>query len=254
MAPPAEQTVTLSGKTATVHAWGAVSLCDVDERKAYGDFDSMVELLLSFLSETSAGADGMWAPEHLATLQEAQKVLPPVLDSLEAAIAQSSKCQFAEPEPMAERLLRAEEFAHQARSRLREAPELLVWVKARATLNEFRDKLPAAQQSAREQWCPAKPTPVVDAYFAWEDETGKVEWLFCDGSKVVVVAGGKPELVLGDPKKAKKVQPKTYLDTATKFPAKEILRAPKLPEKKTAPARERDELDELGKPSTAAEP
>jgi hypothetical protein len=71
-------------------------------------------------------------------------------------------------------------------------------------------------------------------YFAAEDETARLEWLFCDGSKVVASPGNPPAWE-PDPtgkKPKKEPDPKVWLDVAAKFPPESVSRAPKLPKKK----------------------
>ncbi|MBL8917929.1 MAG: hypothetical protein JNJ54_03640 [Myxococcaceae bacterium] len=235
---PTEAYVSLAGQRATYRDWSRVAdLCTVDKKIVEGDFESMNALLANFLGQTSAGADGAWADEHVALLEEGQRVLPVALD-LQARgvkLASTAGCRF-------DGLTRTQELTDLAKKRLAEAPALLETVKAKKALAAWRDALPASHQSAKEKSCvaPAKgkapAAPVVFA--AFEDEKGRTEWLFCDGAKVAASPGSPPafEAAPADPtKKPKKApDPKAYLEAQTKYPAAEVSRAPRLSVKKPA--------------------
>src|SRR5438309_11593177 len=79
VSPGADQTVQLAGKAATWHDWKLTQVCDVDEKRVEGDFESMKELLLSALGQTSASYDGAWGDENLAILDAMPKQLPNAL-------------------------------------------------------------------------------------------------------------------------------------------------------------------------------
>jgi hypothetical protein len=187
----------------------------------------MNALLISFLGQTSASRDGMWADEHLALLEQAQKALPPALDGHQSAVGGLAACPLDPESDFAGTVRTGEELARQARKRLDEAPALLAYISAKRAIERWTEAQPAAQQASREQKCPAKPKPGAPAlYYAAQDPAGKSRWYFCDGAVVTADGGGAPQLVPG----AKKSLPKPYLDAATAWPAAEIQRPPKLPE------------------------
>jgi hypothetical protein len=238
-APP-EAFVTLGGQRATYRDFSSIpDLCFLDPKVVYGDVESMAALLANFLGQTSAGPDGMWADEHVALLEEAQKALPVALDLQQRGLVQAAKasCTF-------QGLTRAKELNEMARRRLAEAPGLLEVVKAKKALAAWRDGLPASQQAAKDKACaPAakgtRPPPGPVVYAAFEDEKNRAEWLFCDGSKVAASPGNPPayEAPPADPaaKKPKKApDAKAYLEAQAKFPASDVSRAPRLPVKRTA--------------------
>jgi hypothetical protein len=238
-APP-EAFVTLGGQRATYRDFSSIpDLCFLDPKVVHGDFDSMGVLLANFLGQTSAGPDGMWAEEHVALLEEAQKVLPVALDLQQRGLGQAAKasCSF-------QGLTRAKELNEMARRRLAEAPELLEVVKAKKALAAWKDALPASHQAAKDKACAppakgAKPPPGPVVYAAFEDEKNRAEWLFCDGAKVAASPGNPPayEAPPADPaaKKPKKApDAKAYLEAQAKFPAADVSRAPRLPVKRTA--------------------
>lgn len=240
VAVPTEATVSLGGQKASYRDWSrVVDLCMVDPAVVQQDFDSMSALLANFLGQTSAGPDGVWAEEHVALLEEAQRVLPAPLGLQQRSLEQVRKagCKF-------QGLVRTDELNGQATRRLSEAPVLLEAVKARKAVAAWKDGLPAAQQTAKEKACvpPAKgqKAPAGPLLFAaFEDEKGRTEWLFCDGAKVAASPGNVPafEAAPADPssKKPKKApDPKAYLEAQAKFPSSEVSRAPKLPARRAA--------------------
>ncbi len=237
---PTEATMSLGGLKATYRDWSRVmDLCMVEPGTVQGDFDSMKALLANFLGQTAAGAEGSWADEHVALLEEGQRVLPTPLALQKKSIDQVRKagCKFGG-------LTQIEELTDQSTRRLAEAPALLEIVRAKKAIAAWRDALPVARESAKEKACAAPPKgqrpaagPVLFA--AFEDEKGHTEWLFCDGAKVAASPGNVPafEAAPVDPavKKPKKApDPKVYLDAQAKFPSAEVSRAPRLPAKKAA--------------------
>jgi len=225
--PPVEQKVTLGERTATWRDYRNGNVCDADPHRLESDLGSMNALLISFLSQTSASRDGMWADEHLALLEQAQKALPPALDGHQSAVGGLAACPPDPESDMAGAERTGEELARQARKRLAEAPALLAYISAKRAIEKWTEAQPAAQQASREQRCPPKPKPgVATLYFAAQDPAGKSRWYFCDGAMVTAEGGGAPQLVPG----ARKAPPKPYLDAAAAWPEAEIQRPPKLPE------------------------
>jgi hypothetical protein len=244
IAPAAEQKLALAGKQASFRDWAKVTPCDVEPKLLQGDLESTSAMLIDYLNQTSAGADGLWSDEQIALLTEGAEKLPPLLDSAEKAIAGSAKCKFDKKDAMAEPLKKAAELVAQSRRRLAEAPDLAATLKAKAALKAWKDKLPEARDSAKKEWCPAKLKAGVlpDIYFAFEDETGHTQWLFCDDSKVSATAGSPLAFEAAAALK-KKPKDKPYLDSAGKYPASDIQHAPKAPEKKTAKADDNGEAE-----------
>ncbi len=229
--PPPEAFVTLGGKKASYRAWARVEdLCAIDPNQFVTEQQGLSSLLADWLGQTSAPADGAWDDEHLALLEEGARLLPPALDLQKEALEKSAQvgCHFTG-------LGSANELNAQARRRVEETPWLAQQIKARLALAKWKDARPALTQTAKEQNCVVKmkpPAPIL--YFAAEDETAKLEWLFCDGSKVVA-SPGNPPAWQPDPtaKKTKKEpDPKVWLDVAARYPAENVSRAPKLPKKK----------------------
>lgn len=239
--PPKEQLAKVGSLTATYRDWSKTTdLCLVDAKVVQADFDSTTHLFAEFLGQTSAGPEGMWADEHVALLEQGQAELPAVVKVTKRSVAAARKaqCKF-------NGLNKVNELAGQAEKRLEEAPDLLAQVKARKALAQWKAQLIPAMDTAKqrcEQPPPAKgkapPPPKADLYYAFEDEKGQTEWLFCDGAKVVASTGQPPAHVPGPevaPVKGKKPvklsSPQEYLDAAAKRSSADIDRAPKLPSK-----------------------
>ncbi len=223
--PPPEKTLELAGKKAVWRAWARVDPCGVDPRLLATELSATNALLLEYLGATSGGFDGVWSDDQLATLDRSQKELPPALDALDHLRSVAPRCGFQRN--VGEELQKLEELTRQSRNRLKEAPELLAYLAARRELDRWKESLVRLEEEARSQWCPAKPkVGNAELFFAFEDEKGRTEWRFCDGSKVFIVPGGTHELV---PPEGKNVKPKKYLDEVSKWPPSEVRRAPKLP-------------------------
>jgi hypothetical protein len=86
--------------------------------------------------------------------------------------------------------------------------------------------------AAAEEKCPVKPkaNSKPEIMYAFQDESGKTEWMFCDNSKVEAAKGAAPAYVAPTAiiKGYKKAKPQDYLDSAAKFPEGNISRAPQM--------------------------
>ncbi len=228
ISPGADQTVDLAGKQATWHEWKLTNICEVDERRVEQDLSSMKELLLSALGQTSASFDGAWSDEHLAILEKMPKALPDALDSVERGVADAASCKWSEQSKVPSLLGPLGELLAQARRKVETAPALLAKVKAYQALKSWKEKQPEAKESAKKDWCPPKPKAgMPDIYYAFEDETGRSEWLFCDDAKVVMSGPGAPPAFEPPAAAKKKPKDKPYLDAAAKYPASDVQRAPR---------------------------
>jgi hypothetical protein len=97
-------------------------------------------------------------------------------------------------------------------------------------LAKWKAAQPALRLEAKENTCLTKmrpPAPLL--YYAFEDETSQLVWLFCDGSKVVASPGAPPTWIVDPEAKKPKLDPdpKIWLDIAAAFPSADISRAPK---------------------------
>jgi hypothetical protein len=235
------------------------SVCGAEPKALAKELSGMGDLLSAFLESTSAPSDGAWSEDHLALLKASQDSLGKVLDTYQAELFGVVKCKFDKKLGIDELVQKSEELVGQARKRIDEAPGLLAAVEARAATKKWHDGLPGEEESAKGQWCPPSPRPgSSDVYFAFKDESGHAEWLFCDGSKVKAEASGAPEWIPGaaaeekvskKKKKAKAPTPKPYLEAAAKYPAKEIHQAPS-----GAPAADKPKADEKEKSAESSAP
>ena len=223
IAPPPEKTIELVGKKAIYRDWSQIRACDVDPKPLSGEVASMNALLNEVLGQTSADENGMWSVEQLALLEDGPMLLPASLTSAEQLQASAKLC----PTDPSIDLKVLTELTGQTRRRLELAPSLLTKLKAKAALTQWKEALPGNIASAKKEWCATpKPGVVPDIFFATEDETGKVQWLFCDDSKVTAAPGAAPAF---EPAAALKKKPKEkpFLDSAAKYPASDVQRAPK---------------------------
>lgn len=222
--PPPEKTLTVLGKKAVYRDWSNVSPCDVDPRPLSGEVTAMTELLNEALGQTSADENGIWSDEQLALLEDGPIVLSPALAANETLSRMAAACQL---DPSVD-LKVFTELTAQTRRRLDGASGLLQKLKAKAALAKWKNDLPANIAAAKGEWCAApKPGVTPDIFFAFEDDTGRVEWRFCDDAKVVA-APGSPPTFEPPPAAKKKPKDKPYLDSAAKYPASDVQRAPKL--------------------------
>lgn len=228
---PPETSLTLGGQRVVYRGWATVDeLCAVNAQQFTDEQQALTALLAQWLGQTSATADGAWDDEHLALLEEGHRVLPQPLQLQQASLekAATAGCGFTGLGP-------ARELNGQALRRLEAAPELIEQVRARLALARWKEARPAAQQRAKDSACTTKlkpPAPIL--YFAAEDETARLEWLFCDGSKVVASPGNPPAWANDPAAKPTKrpPDPRVWLDVASQYPPGQVSRAPRLPRKK----------------------
>jgi hypothetical protein len=236
------------------------SVCGAEPKALAKEMSGMEELLSAFLQSTSAPSDGVWSDDHLALLKASQDSMGKVLDVYQAELAQVVKCKFDKKLGFDELLPKSEELIGQARKRIDEGPGLLAAVDARKATKKWHDGLPGEEESAKGQWCPPKLRPgASDVYFAFKDESGHSEWLFCDGSKVKADGSGAPEWIPGaaeesgkKKKKAAKPTPKPYLEAAAKYPEKEIHKAPASGAAPSAEKPKSDDKDKAGEKNASA--
>ncbi len=139
------------------------------------------------------------------------------------------RCKFPSAAGLSDPKRKGDELTQQAQANVDKGPELIPLLRAKVVLTKWKTDQAAAIETARGEWCGAKPKPgsIPDIYYALEDETGKTQWIFCDESKVTLEGTAKPNVVEPEGNK-KKVDHKKYVDAALKYPASEIQRAPKV--------------------------
>ncbi|MFO0598565.1 MAG: hypothetical protein U0228_24880 [Myxococcaceae bacterium] len=226
---PPERRLELGGKALTWRPWDEVGtgLCLLDPTRFTNEQQALSTFVAEWLGQTSAPAEGAWDEEHVALLEKGVEVLSGPLTSQRGALEQARACAWTG-------LATAAEFNAQGLRRVEEGPWLATQVKARLALQRWKDERPTKEASAKDSACKSKSAaPVI--YFAAEDERAGIEWLFCDGAKVVAAPGNPPSLQAPPPpakKPKKEPDPKTWLDAAAKYPGESVSRAPKLPRKK----------------------
>ncbi len=230
VAPAADKKVTLAGRTATYHDWSKANPCQAEPKLVIGDLNSTAALLGEYLAQTAAGSEGVWTSEQVTILEEGVVVLPALLDATEKATASIARngCRFLKETGFSEPVKKVMELGDQARLRIGESPALAEGLALKAALKAWKDKQPETRTGAKTEWCPPKlkAGAPVDIYYASENEVGLTDWLFCDDSRVFAGPGAAPafEAAAGLKKKPKD---KPYLDSAAKYPASDVQRAPK---------------------------
>jgi hypothetical protein len=219
--PPSESSVTLAGKTATYRDWSRTTdLCSADPKLFGSDIESMNGMLTDFLAQTGAEP----SEDVVKLLEQGHSELPAALASTRSSIekAKRAKCKF----PDFSKVL---DLSAQAEKRLSEAPAVMAGVKYKKALAEWKTGQGAALAAAEEK-CPVKPKPNAkpEIMYAFQDENGKMEWMFCDNSKVETPKGGSPAYVAPTAaiKGYKKAKPQEYIDAAAKYAEDKINRAP----------------------------
>lgn len=227
---PTESTISLGGQSAIYRPWEQVEdLCLVKEEQFVGEQQALSTLLADWLGKTSAPVDGGWDEEHVTLLEEGARVLPPAISSQKAAIERGKACRF-------NGLSAPRELLDQAERRVTEAQDTAPQIRARIALLKWKEVRPVAQATAFDENCRLKAAPKGPIlYYAAEDETARLEWLFCDGAKVVATVGNTPAFEASPTAKTrakKQPVPQDYLSLAASYPSERISRAPKPPPKR----------------------
>ncbi len=231
--PPEVREYSLGGLTAPTRDYAGTgkSVCRVDRELVAEETGAMNTLLERWLDQTSANADAMWSDEQLGLLASGSESLSPALDSHERVLTELAACSPDGKVDLTAVVSRGQQLTPLARNRLASAPQLLAELKHRQRIAEWKAKELAAQPVEHQTWCPQKPRPIADIYYAWQDETGRTEWLFCDGNKVVAPPNGDPSHVAAEgynPKKRGSQTPAGFVAAAKRFPDSEIRRPPAL--------------------------
>lgn len=237
--PPDLHEYSLAGQKAPNRAYWAAGVdpCRVERSLAADEARAMNALLSKFLEQTAFAPDSVWPADALALLEQGAQSLPAELEVYERTLTSLSRCRpdkTVDVAPIAEEGTR---LVEQARARLPNAEQVVANVRRTQAVAEWRAKELALQNSERQAWCPPRPTPKPDIYFAWQDETGRLEWLFCDGSKVVAEPNADPQYVEANPPPAKKpaMTPSGFVQAARGFPESEIRRPPNFDAPPAAP-------------------
>jgi hypothetical protein len=227
---PAAKQVALGSLQSEYRDYVGYKVCQLEPQRITEDVTRMNEFLRRFLDAAQSARGGRGTEEQYALLQNAPKTLKGPLAAHESLVKRVPACKEFAGQPLVDAAKTGQQLVADAKQTLGQAGDIVTSAKAGQELKAWKEKQEVEQQSERANWCPAKPSKTPEIYFAWEDENGVTEWMFCDGSKVVSNQGNPPELV-PSPDQAKKSgrppAPSVYLTAAQKFPPKEIRRAPK---------------------------
>jgi len=238
-APEALQ-FSLGGVTAPTRDYAGTgkSVCRVDREMVAQETGAMNALLQKWLEQTSPEASPPLSDEQLQLLETGAQQLPPVLAYHQWVLAELATCPPDGEVELTEVVGKGQQLVPQAKARVEAAPQLLSRFSRATLIAEWKAKELAAQKTEHSTWCPATPRLIADIFYAWQDETGRTEWLFCDGNRVVAEPGGQPVHVPAEgynPKRRGGQTPEGFLAAARRFPDSEIRRPPESAPKQPAP-------------------
>lgn len=249
--PPPRLEAKVGGTSATYHDYRQGGVCDADPLVLISELESTNLLLAKFLGSTSAGLEGVWADEHLATLEQGEKEVPPMLDALEATWTGLPSCRFEQAATLADLTRKGQELARQSRVRVKDARYLREYVVFRRELASWNESVSTRREAAKTA-CKRKRRKKAappEAFFAAEDEKGVQTFEFCDGATVKRAIGTSPEVTPPEKKKGrapKAAAPEVYLGAISAFAAEQIERAPKPPRRLLPKEAEADEKAPTG--------
>jgi hypothetical protein len=230
-APP-EVSVKVGRLQATNRDWSKVQVCFTEREPVQADIDSMTRLLKAFVDQTSLSVQESWPDDQLSMLEQSPAVLAPTLSvqrsSLAALKKAQNECRFKNVEL-------ALKVNASAQKRIDEAPQLVAQIRGARALVAWQSGLTPARDAAKARCGTAKTKPSKpECYYATEDQVGKLEWRFCDGSMVVAGPGvppayvAAPEVTLAKGKKPKvSFKPEDYLKVASERAHEAIDKAPR---------------------------
>ncbi len=227
---PATKQVSVGNLRTDYRDYVGFKVCQLEPQPVAEDITRMNDFLRRVLDAAQAAKGGSGTEEQYALLQAAPKALKGPLASHESLVKRVPACKEFQGQPVVEAAQKGQQLVADAKQTLGQAGDLVASAKASQELKAWHEKQETEQLSERANWCPAKPSKTPEIYFAWEDENGVTEWLFCDGSKVVSNQGKPPEFMASPDLAKKPGKPpaaSTYLTSAQKYPATEIRRAPK---------------------------
>lgn len=233
---PALNRLELSGGVATWRAYGApdkAGICDAEPRFLLDELASVNGALSRFLDATATpegtAVKDAWPDEKIEKFEDGLKALPDLLTQHESNVKQAGECSFAKTGGYPLLLKRSRELAKDARTRLDTVPREIAQARAARALETWQRERLDAQEAAR-RGCPTKSSSPV-LYFAFTDEQGVTQWLFCDGASVTQPGQGEPTFEaapseLTKTKGRRPPKPAWYLSAAKKYPAESINKAP----------------------------
>jgi hypothetical protein len=226
---PPGKVVEFAGQRAQYHDVSSpkVNVCRADPALLQREFDEMNTLLGTFLDSTPAKPDPNVTPAQIEMLQSSSALLPAVR-AYELELEKAGQCKFDKRYDFRDLLHRGNELASQAEKRIEYAPTLVNYLSGQKALNQWNSARPREMAKAQSRFCRGgrrrNSKPIV--YYAFEDEQGKKQWFFCDGSRVFAAPGQPGEYTPGG---RVKLPAKVYLDLAARYPSVQVNRAPRLP-------------------------
>lgn len=212
------------------YAGADLSICTAERRWLQDELTSVNGVLARWLDKTSPGPGGVWTRDQIDLLEEGARTLPPLLDIHAAALDALDRCDFSERGAMPDLQQRGRDFVQQARRRIEDAPATLAYIAAKAQLEAWRAERTTRERDAR-AGCPSRTkVGAARVYYAWEDEDGRQQWLFCDGARVVSAASDALEFRApagASRRELRRMKPATYLQAAKRFDR--LDRPPRLP-------------------------
>jgi hypothetical protein len=203
-------------------------LCDQPLGVLRRELDRLNGILHTFISATSQSVEQPWPDDDVAMLTDAQHVLPQVLEAHAFMLRSLNKCNVDPGNdllPLFELGLTANEKAW---ARLEQAPRLLVFAKAHQAVAHWHRGLPERQAAVRQARCEGGNGRRL--YYTSEENSGRRELLFCDGTRVVTSRTGPTELV---PPQFAPTPPEwlksKYLQATTMVRADQLDRSPRVP-------------------------
>jgi hypothetical protein len=194
------------------------AVCEAEPQWLADELDSVNTLLDGFLAKGTT-RNNAWKENQLPLLEEAAKVLPPMVEAQAATLNGLEGCELKNTRLFPALLERGQRLVKEARVEVGQLPDLVRFTRHRVVLDKWEAERVKAQVAAR-AGCKKSDKPLI--YFAWEDEFGTRRWLFCDDSSVVAAAGKTWER---EPKDAAKAT--LWIQTARLYSEGQVLKAPK---------------------------
>ncbi len=195
------------------------AVCEAEPQWLAEELDSVNTLLEGFLSKGTT-RNNAWKENQLPLLEEAARVLPPMVEAHDAALKGLAGCELRKTRLFPALLERGEKLVKEARVEVGQLPQLVKFTRHRVVLERWEAERVKSQAEARAK-CSKGNGPVI--YFAHEDEFGTRRWLFCDDSVVVAPVGKTWEREPADLKKAT-----LWIQTARLFAEGQMVKAPKM--------------------------
>jgi len=224
--PPPLQTVRFDRWVATYRAYTQGDICDAEPRWLFDELTSVNGALNGFLDAVTPPEGERPGSRRLKLLEEAPQDLRKVIDDHLTNVSLARGCAFAEKRGFPVVLERGAALAADAREVMARAPEILRYERALLALEQWRKDRQRAELTGKLA-CPNRiPRRGPPLYHAYQDEAGRITWMFCDGSRVVD-DGSKPAYEAGG--ELTRQKPAYYLDTARGFSRERISRPPEVP-------------------------